>query len=82
MSFERHKGTVPPRPVVDLSGGPEILGSQKECGIFACSFLSLKKVSRHWGLAFYGNSRSLCKLKDQGKLTPTRNPASVQSLTV
>jgi hypothetical protein len=20
MSFERHKGTVPPRPVVDLSG--------------------------------------------------------------
>jgi hypothetical protein len=58
MSFERHKGTVPPRPVVDLSGGPEILGSQKECGIFACSFLSLKKVSRHWGLAFYGNSRS------------------------
>jgi hypothetical protein len=66
MSFERHKGTVPPRPVVHLSGVPEIPDSQKECGIRAYSFLSLKNVSRHWGLAFYGNSRSLCKLKGQG----------------
>lgn len=73
---------MPPRPVVHFSGVPEILGSQKECGIRAYSFLSLKNVSRHWGLTFYGNSRSLCKLKDQGKLTPTRHPASVQSLMV
>ncbi len=47
MSFETHRGTVSPRPVVHLTGVPEILGSQKECGIRAYSFLSLKNISRH-----------------------------------
>jgi hypothetical protein len=66
MSFERHKGIVPPRPVVDLSGGPEILGSQKECGICACSFLSLKNVSQALGFSVLWQLPILCKLKEQG----------------